>query len=118
MVASLVVYVTLNDRLYGGLVPSAVAASGEPPTGADSAGDYLERVPRLAALWIDRDVGLLRWAPVLALTVFAVWLLWRSRRAHVARRGGRARRRRGRRGPLAAGLRRACSPWRRSPPRR
>ena len=30
-----------------------------------SAGDYLERIPRLAALWIDRDVGLLRWAPVL-----------------------------------------------------
>jgi hypothetical protein len=88
MVASLVVYVTLNDRLYGGLVPSAVAASGDPPTGADSAGDYLERIPRLAALWIDRDVGLLRWAPVLALSVFAVWLLWRSRRLHVARAVG------------------------------
>ena len=84
MVASLVVYATLNDRLYGGLVPSVVAASGDPPTGASSAGDYLERIPRLAALWIDRDAGLLRWAPVLALSVFAVWLLWRSRRAHVA----------------------------------
>ena len=34
MVASLVVYATLNDRLYGGLVPSAVAASGAPATGA------------------------------------------------------------------------------------
>ena len=50
------------------------------------------------ALWIDRDVGLLRWAPVLALSVFAAWLLWRSRRAHLARlvaerarRGGRRR---------------------------
>ena len=84
-VASLVVYATINDRLYGGLVPSAVAASGEPATGADSAGDYLERVPRLAALWIDREVGLLRWAPILALAGFAAWLLWRSRRAHVAR---------------------------------
>ena len=88
MVASLVVCVTLNDRLYGGLVPSAVAASGDPPTGADSAGDYFERIPRLAALWIDRDVGLLRWAPVLALSVFAAWLLWRSRRLHVARAVG------------------------------
>ena len=85
MVASLVVYATINDRLYGGLVPSAVAASGEPATGASSVGDYLERVPRLAALWIDRDAGLLRWAPVLALAVFAAWLLFRSRRTHVAR---------------------------------
>jgi hypothetical protein len=85
VVASLVVYATINDRLYGGLVPSAVAASGEPPTGADSVGEYLERAPRLAALWLDRDVGLLRWAPVLALSVFAVWLLWRSRRMNVAR---------------------------------
>jgi hypothetical protein len=85
MVASLVVYVTLNDRLYGGLVPSSVAAAGVPPTGADTAGEYLERIPRLAALWIDRDAGLLRWAPVLALSAFAVWLLWRSRRVHVAR---------------------------------
>jgi hypothetical protein len=85
MVASLVVYATINDRLYGGLVPSAVAASAEPATGAGSAGDYLERVPRLAALWLDRDVGLLRWAPVLALSIFAAWLLWRSRRIHVAR---------------------------------
>ena len=85
MVASLVVYVTLDDRLYGGLLPSSVAASGASPTGADSAGDYLERVPRLAALWVDRDVGLVRWAPVLALSVFAAWLLWRSRRLHMSR---------------------------------
>ena len=85
MVASLVVYVTLNDRLYGGFTPSAVAASGAPATGASSPGDYLERIPRLAALWIDRDVGLLRWAPVLGLSGFAAWLLWRSRREHVAR---------------------------------
>jgi hypothetical protein len=85
MVASLVVYVTLNDRLYGGITPSSVAASGAPATGASSLGDYLERIPRLAALWIDRDVGLLRWAPVLALSGFAAWLLWRSRREHIAR---------------------------------
>ena len=85
IVASLVVYATINDRLYGGLVPSAVAASGEPATGAESVGDYLGRLPRLAALWIDRDVGLLRWAPVLALSVVAVWLLWRSRRMRLAR---------------------------------
>ena len=85
MVASLVVYVTVDDRLYGGLTPSSVAASGAPPTGASSLGDYLARTPRLAALWVDRDVGLLRWAPILALAAFAGWLLWRSRRLGVAR---------------------------------
>ena len=85
MVASLVVYATINDRLYSGLVPSAVAASGEPPTGADSLGDYAGRAPRLAALWLDRDVGLVRWAPVLLLVLFSVWLLWRARSQHLAR---------------------------------
>ena len=118
MVASLVVYATINDRLYGGLVPSAVAASGDPATGADSPGDYLERIPRLAALWIDRDVGLLRWAPVLALSVFAAWLLWRSRRtAHRARRRPSAARPRSRRACRCSSAERSC--WsRRSPPRR
>jgi hypothetical protein len=62
-----------------------VAASGEPPTGADSLGDYAGRAPRLAALWLDRDVGLVRWAPVLLLVLFSVWLLWRARRQHLAR---------------------------------
>jgi hypothetical protein len=85
IVASVVVYATLNDRLYGGLTPYAASASGRSPTGAESVADHLERLPRLAALWVDRDVGLLRWAPVLALSLFAAWLLWRSRRAHLAR---------------------------------
>jgi hypothetical protein len=85
MVASIVVYVTINDRLFGGLTPYAASASGRSPTGADSLSEHLERLPRLAGLWIDRDVGLLRWAPVLALSAFAAWLLWRSRRAHLAR---------------------------------
>jgi hypothetical protein len=85
IVASLVVYATINDRLYGGLIPSSVAASGASPTGADTLAEHLERAPRLVALWIDRDVGLLRWAPFLALSVFAGWLLWRSKRARVAR---------------------------------
>jgi hypothetical protein len=85
MVASVVVYATINDRLFGGLTPYAASSSGRSPTGADSLWEHLERVPRLAGLWIDRDVGLLRWAPVLALSLFAAWLLWRSRRSHLAR---------------------------------
>ena len=46
---------------------------------------YLERLPRLAGLWLDREAGLLRWAPLLALVFFAGWLLYRSRRDQLAR---------------------------------
>jgi len=81
--ASLVFYVSLNERLYGGFTPLAVAE--EPVTGASSLGDYVDRVPRLVSLWLDRDVGLLRWAPVLALAFLGAWLLWRSRRERLGR---------------------------------
>jgi hypothetical protein len=81
--ASLVFYVSLNDRLYGGFTPLAVGDG--PATGASSVGDYAERLPRLAELWVDRDVGLLRWAPVVALAFLGAWLLWRSRRERLGR---------------------------------
>jgi hypothetical protein len=81
--ASLVFYVALNERLYGGLTP--LAAAEAPATGASSVGDYAARLPRLGELWVDRNVGLLRWAPVLALAFVGAWLLWRSRRERLAR---------------------------------
>jgi hypothetical protein len=84
MVASLVAFATVNDVLYGGLTPYSAADPGRPATGASDAGDYLERVPRLVGLFLDRDGGLLRWAPVLALAFGSVWLLWRSRRERLA----------------------------------
>src|SRR5689334_8853698 len=81
LAASLVFYATINDRFYGGITPRSAASAGEPevPLG------YLERIPRLAGLWLDRDVGLLRWAPLLALVFFSGWLLYRSRRDQLAR---------------------------------
>ena len=81
LAASLVFYATINDRFYGGLTPRAAGIAGLPecPLG------YVERIPRLAGLWLDRDVGLLRWAPLLALVFFAGWLLYRSRRDQLAR---------------------------------
>jgi hypothetical protein len=85
MLGSLVFYLAFNDRFFGGFTPYAANAPGHGATGAEFPLGYLERVPRLAALWIDRDYGLLRWAPVLALSFFAAWLLWRSRRSRVAR---------------------------------
>src|ERR1700750_1431356 len=69
---------------------------------------YVDRLPRLASLWLDRDFGLLRWAPVLALVFFAAWLLYRSRRDQLARgvaarRGAEACTRRGLPGGVAGG---------------
>ena len=81
LAASLVFYATINDRFYGGLTPRAAGITDLPefPLG------YVERLPRLAGLWVDRDAGLLRWAPLLALVFFAGWLLYRSRRDQLAR---------------------------------
>jgi hypothetical protein len=85
MVASLVFYVSLNDVLFGGFTPYAARLAEGSPTGADSLLDYAERVPRLITLWLDPQHGLLRWAPFLALAFYALWLLRRSRREHLAR---------------------------------
>jgi hypothetical protein len=81
LAASLVFYATINDRFYGGLTPRAAGLTALPelPFG------YVERLPRLAGLWLDREAGLLRWAPLLALVFFAGWLLYRSRRDQLAR---------------------------------
>ncbi|MGI8594936.1 MAG: hypothetical protein ACR2ML_11330 [Solirubrobacteraceae bacterium] len=79
---SLVMLATINDRLYGGLTPSAAEGPGQ---SAAFPADYLDRAYRLVALWIDGDYGVLRWGPFGALALWALWLLWRSRREHVSR---------------------------------
>ena len=61
------------------------AARGRHRGAARPALGYIERLPRLAGLWLDREAGLLRWAPLLALVFFAGWLLYRSRRDQLAR---------------------------------
>jgi hypothetical protein len=85
VVGSLVFYATLNETLFGGPTPYSAGLPGTTPFDVDSAVDYLGRTPRLIGLWLDRDYGLLRWAPVLALAFFAGWLLVRSRRDQLAR---------------------------------
>jgi hypothetical protein len=84
-VASLVLYATLNERLYGGFTPWSALPSGVSATGAEALGEHLERLPRLVTLWLDTGAGLLRWAPIFAFVPFAAWLLWRSRREGLAR---------------------------------
>jgi hypothetical protein len=82
---SLVMYVSFNDAAFAGLTPFTALPEGATATGFDDAGGLLGRVDRLAALWLDRDAGLLRWAPFLALAFVGAWLLWRSRRERLAR---------------------------------
>jgi hypothetical protein len=83
--ASLVLYVTLNERLYGGPTPWSQISGGLSGTGAETLGEHLERLPRLLTLWLDPDVGLLLWAPIFAFVPFAAWLLRRSRWEGLAR---------------------------------
>ena len=68
---SAVMLLTVNERLYGGLTPYAAVPE---PTGATGAGEYLERVPRLATALFGVDSGLLVYAPfgVLAFVAIAV----------------------------------------------
>ena len=83
--------------------------AGETATDAAFPGGYLERAYRLVALFVDRDYGLLRWAPVFALAFAGLWWLWRSRRDRLARAvPGRARDG-AHRGPVRRGARRAAA---------
>ena len=66
--ASLVFYVSLNDRLYSGLTPQ------------NGLGPSLARADRVATLFLD-----IRFAPVFLLAGYGAWLLARSRRVRLAR---------------------------------
>ena len=79
---SLMIAVGFNEAVFGGPTHYAAAETG---TGADSIGDYAERTYRLAALLVDREVGLLRWAPLFALAFAGAWYLWRGGRSHLAK---------------------------------
>jgi hypothetical protein len=80
-----VLYISINDRLYGGLTPYAVLSDGESATGAHGLAAHLERWPRLLWLWVGAPEGVLLWAPICALAFVALWLLARSRRERLAR---------------------------------
>jgi hypothetical protein len=78
-------YVGINEALYGGPTPYSADFEGETATDASFPLGYLERSYRLVALFIDRDYGLLRWAPLFALAGVGLWHLWRTRRDGLAR---------------------------------
>ena len=60
------------------------AGCGAARAAATGIGELPGRAVNLLGVWLDPVAGLLRWAPVLALAFVAGWLLWRSRREHVA----------------------------------
>ncbi len=82
VLVSAVAYLTVNERLYGGLTPYAPAPGS--PTGATGVLEHLERAPRLAGAWLDPDAGLLVWAPFGALAFLGLWLLGRALRERLA----------------------------------
>jgi hypothetical protein len=82
---SVALYVAINEAIYGGPTPYAADAPGETATDASFPGGYLGRAYRLVALFLDRDYGLLRWAPVFALAFAGLWWLWRARRDRLTR---------------------------------
>jgi hypothetical protein len=81
---SVAFYVAFNESLYGGPTPYAADTPGEDATDADSPGGYLERSYRLVALFIDREYGLLRWAPVFLIAFAGLWWLWHAHRERLA----------------------------------
>lgn len=77
---SIVLYISIHDRLYGGWSPDSVLPPGQTGTGAHGLWEHLARAPRVLGLWLDPDAGLLWWAPAAAMALVGVWRLWRSRR--------------------------------------
>lgn len=82
---SLALFVGVNSGLYGGATPYAADATGASATGAGFPLGYVARAYRLVALFLDRDFGLLRWAPVFAFALWGAWLLLRESRSGLAR---------------------------------
>jgi hypothetical protein len=82
---SVAVYVAINEAVYGGPTPYAADVPGESATDASFPGGYLDRAYRLVALFVDREYGLLRWAPVFALAFAGLWWLWCSSRDRLKR---------------------------------
>lgn len=86
LLLSAFILLTVDDRVYGGPTPWAPQVGWSLPTYFDGAGDVALRIVLSPlGLLLDRDFGLLRWAPVLTLVGVAVWRLLRWRRQRLFR---------------------------------
>jgi hypothetical protein len=82
---SAALYVGVNEGLYGGPTPYSADLPDSSAFEVAFPLGYLDRAYRLVALLIDREFGLLRWAPVFGLALFGALVLWRDRRSGLAR---------------------------------
>jgi hypothetical protein len=80
VLTSAVVFITVNDRLFGGLTPYAGRLQSGPATGVHDAGDLLGRLPRI----LEALAELLRWAPVAGLALVGAYFLIRAHRERLA----------------------------------
>lgn len=80
VLTSAVVFVTVNDRLFGGLTPYAGRLHPGPATGVHRLEDVVDRLPRLVQLAGE----LVLWAPVAALALVSGALLVRAHRSRLA----------------------------------
>jgi hypothetical protein len=73
-------YVTFHWQTYGDFTPYAVnlvyAGSNTPELLARHV-ELGNRLYRLLGLWVDREFGLVRWAPIIALAFPGAWLVTR-----------------------------------------
>lgn len=76
VLTSVVVFITVNGNLFGGLTPYAGPLRSGPATELGGVGDLLGRLPRVAEALGD----LLRWAPVAVLAFAGIFLLIRAHR--------------------------------------
>ena len=77
---SLIVWITVNRRLFGGFTPYSASTDPSAPTGAHDAGDYLERLPRALGVLVDPQIGVLLYTPLLVLAGLTGYSLWKRHR--------------------------------------
>jgi hypothetical protein len=84
VLVSLIVWITVNRRLFGGFTPYSASTDASAPTGAHDSADYIERLPRALGVLIDPQIGVLLYAPLLALAGVTGYSLWRLHRERLA----------------------------------
>jgi hypothetical protein len=82
---SIALLVGLNEAVFGGPTPHSADVAGTSATGASTLSDYLGRTWRLVSVFLDRNYGLVRWAPVVVLAFAGVWALYRASRERLSR---------------------------------
>jgi len=81
---SIALVVGLDEALFGGPTPHSADVAGVSATGASTLGDYLGRTWRIVAIFLDRNYGVVRWAPIAAIAFTGAWVLYRAGRERLA----------------------------------